>query len=131
MTRSRTLKKKQSLPKSKPKKSSPPPAPTKVEQPGFLGQMAGTMAQGFAFGSGSSVAHQLFDGIFGSKEKQVLVDDSYKKCKPIMIEYKQCLQNNFDSSACQEILNKMDLSKHKRVFFHSLLKISYQTLFFL
>lgn len=107
MTRSRTLKKKQS--QLKPKKSPPPPASTKVEQPGFLGQMAGTMAQGFAFGSGSSVAHQLFDGIFSSKEKQVLVDDSYKKCKPIMTEYKQCLQNNFDSSACQEILNKMDL----------------------
>ena len=54
------------------KRQLPPPPPAKQTQssPGFGTALFSTIAQGFAFGTGSSVAHRTVDSVVGIGEKQ-------------------------------------------------------------
>lgn len=58
-------------PKKNVKENPPTPPPPKAvstpNPPGFISNMMSTIAQGFAFGTGSSLAHKTIDSIFSSK----------------------------------------------------------------
>ena len=100
------------------KRHAPPPA--KVEQPSFLGGLMGTMAQGFAFGGGSAVAHKTVDALTGSgsgnnsnvQQPQPLIkeqENTNLDCKPLFNTFSECLKLEFNSENCENLRKELEL----------------------
>ncbi len=105
------------------KRTVPPPAstPASTQQnsPGLMGSLFGTVAQGFAFGTGSSLAHRGVDAVVGNNHEtrdQVTevntVNSSshndFQQCKLIYQQYQKCLENQWDANACQEYKDQVN-----------------------
>eukprot|EP00475_Leptophrys_vorax_P008456 TRINITY_DN1548_c0_g1_i1.p1 TRINITY_DN1548_c0_g1~~TRINITY_DN1548_c0_g1_i1.p1 ORF type:complete len:156 (-),score=39.06 TRINITY_DN1548_c0_g1_i1:156-623(-) len=115
---------------AKPAPKSNVPAPAPAAQPpaqqmsansnsggggSFMGAMASTVAQGFAFGTGSSIAHRAVDSVMGPRhsgaETDSVVDQAMpaavapkqmSNCQMDLSNFQQCLsQNNNDIASCQ------------------------------
>ena len=80
----------------------------------FFGNMMGTMAQGIAFGTGSSLANKAIDSIFGTnitldnKESSNIKDTSNEliNCKELTDNYNICLEEN--NHNCGQIKHLLD-----------------------
>ena len=108
--------------KTSPLKKSPnlknPPKPlqstpsTKQNSSDILPSVIGTVAQGFAFGSGSALAHQGINSIINKVSsddcKGVNNDNNndnqnlHKLCNQIFIEYRACIDSNLDKEVCKK-----------------------------
>ena len=97
------------------RKKTPPPATTPSASPGIFG----TILQGFAFGTGSSVAHRTVDSIVSGPER---VQDetsphqtppvattklSHGECYELINEYYQCLGES-PHPQCDNLTAKME-----------------------
>lgn len=103
-------------------------APPKVEQPKPKPEtkphennpsLFGIMAQGFAFGGGSAVAHRAVDGILGPREAKVIhvndqptcaspVENRKNDCRKFQEELSKCLSDNTKEIAvCQSYVDKL------------------------
>ncbi len=95
------------------------------DNPSLMGGLLGTVAQGFAFGTGSSIAHRGVDAVMGNNNqvtdtdteqvsKNNNKDSDFNACKIIFQQYQQCLENEWNPDACveyKEQINKcMELS---------------------
>lgn len=101
------------------KKHAPPPA--KIEQPSFLGGLMGTMAQGFAFGGGSAMAHKTVDALTGSgsghnsniqqSQPQIVKEQENANldCKPLFNTFSECLKLEFNSENCENLRKELEL----------------------
>ena len=90
-----------------PKKSSKPiQTQTNNQQPSLLS----TLGQGMAWGTGTSLGHSLFNGIFGNSQKKQEELEKQKKCEEMKKYYNSCLQyNHINYDTCDFI--KKDLKK--------------------
>ncbi|CAM9935680.1 unnamed protein product [Ascophyllum nodosum] len=115
--------------KAAPARRSAPPAPRPAAKPpaqqqqssggGFLSGMASTMAQGFAFGSGSAVAHRAVGAVMGGggsssaehAEQPSAQSNQQPQIDPCDMDkqnFGQCLQNNNnDVTACQFVFEAL------------------------
>ena len=102
-----------------------PPAPlvTPSNQGGFVGQMMGTLFQGAAFGTGSSIAHKTIDGITQSpiKEESTIISDTdsiprVDACFNEWDTYKKCISENgqWDQANCNDLITQFDLCVSRR-----------------
>ncbi len=95
------------------------------DNPSLMGGLLGTVAQGFAFGTGSSIAHRGIDAVMGNNNQVTDTDTEqvsknnnkdydFNACKIIFQQYQQCLENEWNPDACveyKEQINKcMELS---------------------
>lgn len=108
---------------SKIQASPPPPAPTAPlsSQPmsggGFISGIGSTILQGFAFGTGSSLAREAVNGVFGGNNSsqnnpsQPIPESKYKgshNCDNNNKTFINCLQeNNNNSTACESYFNDL------------------------
>lgn len=86
------------------------PVPTIIHAPSSAPSMVDTMKQGFSFGVGSSIAHNMVHRIFNSNNK----DEGPKKNEPITEPklsndkiyelYNICLEKNENNIDCTTIL---------------------------
>jgi hypothetical protein len=85
---------------------SPVPAPIQSSSP----SMMDTMKQGFAFGIGSSIAHNIFDSKPNSKNKDENINKNEITNEPKLTTdkmyelYNKCLENNDRNIDCTTIL---------------------------
>ncbi|CAM9748058.1 unnamed protein product, partial [Sphacelaria rigidula] len=109
---------------------SAPPAPRPAAQApavqnsqggGMMASMASTMAQGFAFGSGSAVAHRAVGAVMGggsgghapAEHDQQAAPAAHQQapsdpCEMDKQNFGQCLQgNNNDVTACQFVFEAL------------------------
>jgi uncharacterized protein HemX len=115
------------MPRRRKKKAPPPPsvttsppAPTTPQSagPSVGGGLLSTIAQGFAFGTGSSLAHKAVDSVFRTEkeakakaesESEVKSDFNEKEqlqnCKLLFTQYQKCLETQGvnDPYVCQEL----------------------------
>ena len=92
-----------------PKKTSYTIQPNTIQRPSMLN----TLAEGFAFGTGSSLAREGINKIF---EKKTPEKDSYEQknpenwinCDNLIQSYKDCIFKNGDDKACDYLLKKYD-----------------------
>ena len=86
-------------------KSTPPPAINKTNNPSLAGSLLGTVAQGFAFGTGSSMAHRGVDAVIGNNNQDNAIDiesgiknnnkdHDFTACKIIFQQYQKCLEKS-------------------------------------
>ena len=100
---------------NKPQAKSPPPPSSNINQnkPSLVGGLLGTVAQGFAFGTGSSIAHRGVDAVIGNNNqvtntdteqvsKNNSKDSEFNACKIIFQQYQQCLESEWNPNACVE-----------------------------
>ena len=109
-TNSKSSETKHNIPPPPHRAASPLPAPTTVNTPSQVPSMVDTMKQGFSFGVGSSIAHNMVHRIFNSNNK----DEGPKKNEPInepkltndkIYElYNKCLEKNDNNIDCTTIL---------------------------
>lgn len=93
---------------SMPKQSIPPPAhsPPAPSSP----SMVDSMKQGFSFGLGSSVAHNVINATFNSKNKDETVNtkeitnETKLTSEKIYEVYNKCLEKNDNNIDCNIIL---------------------------
>jgi hypothetical protein len=89
-----------------PRAPSPSPAPIQSSSP----SMMDTMKQGFAFGVGSSIAHNIFDSKPNSKNKDENINKNEITNEPKLTTdkmyelYNKCLENNDRNIDCTTIL---------------------------
>jgi hypothetical protein len=82
---------------------SPTPSPNvNQNNHNLLGGLLGTVTQGFAFGTGSSIAHLGVDAVVGNNN-QVSKDSDFHACKIIFQQYQQCLESEWNPNACMEL----------------------------
>ena len=91
-----------------------PLLPPKINQDNssMMGGLLSTVAQGFAFGTGSSIAHRGVDAVMGNNQitntdtEQVSQinnkDSDFNACKIIFQQYQQCLESEWNPDACVE-----------------------------
>jgi len=85
-----------------------PPPPKRVpptpinKQPSMLSNIGTTIVEGMAFGTGSSVAHNVINGLFGnsSNNKERTKNEEYNPCDVDLKMFNECLQNNNDVNNC-------------------------------
>ncbi|CAM9373185.1 unnamed protein product [Ectocarpus sp. 6 AP-2014] len=110
-------------PRSAPPARAPPAQPPAQQQSGgggMLSGMASTMAQGFAFGTGSSIAHRAVGAVMGGggssapvEQAQEQAPQAYQQppvdpCDVDKQNFGQCLQNNNnDVTACQFVFEAL------------------------
>ena len=81
-------------PKAPPQPKAPPP------EQSMLKQMVGTVLQGFAFGTGSSIAHKAIDNLSTTNDtvSSTVVDSTdgldNSNCKDILTDYNICIKNS-------------------------------------
>lgn len=108
MTRTRGIKKTKQNTIVKNKKPPQPSSPPLINsQQGFFSQMASTMGQGFAFGTGSSLAHQTIGSIFNGKQTNTSDIDN-DKCQDLIKKYQECVRNNLDTYQCRDMIDDME-----------------------
>jgi len=101
-------------------KPNPPPPKTvsTPNPPGFLSNMMSTIAQGFAFGTGSSIAHKTIDSIFSStnsKDESSLPPNIYPTDRPTD-NFNDCVKYWEDYSKCiKEDHQELSLLLKKRL----------------
>ena len=103
MTRQNNLKK---------NKTTPPP-PTIPQNNSFFSSMISTITQGFAFGSGSAIAHKTIDSITKSDDtvKSDYIKDQNIDCNQLLNLYTECIQKvqiEGEISKCEQIINLYD-----------------------
>merc|ERR1712091_468647 len=82
---------------------------------GMLSGLMGTMAQGFAFGTGSSIARGAVgaagDALFGGSSQQAAAAPATQDvCAVDKRAFYQCLEtSNGDASRCQELFNQLSM----------------------
>ena len=88
------------------KKTPPPPKPISTPNPpGVFSNIISTIAQGFAFGTGSSLAHKTVDSIFSSKEEKTpptppniyptnRPTDNFNDCVKYWEDYNKCIKED-------------------------------------
>jgi hypothetical protein len=99
-----------------PLQSNPPQMRTHTSLQTNPPSMLDTMKQGFSFGVGSSIAHNMVNSIFGSKNKDENVikkevsDETKLSSDKIYEIYNKCLEKNDNNIDCnimlQNIINK-------------------------
>jgi hypothetical protein len=98
---------------NKPKSKSSPPAPTPPPAQHIQSgspSMMDTMKQGFAFGIGSSIAHNIFDSKPNSKNKDENINKNEITNEPKLTTdkmyelYNKCLEKNDRNIDCTVIL---------------------------
>lgn len=100
---------------------SPLPPPPKInhqEKPSMMGGLLGTVAQGFAFGTGSSIAHRGVDAMMGNNTIQETDTDrdtervskksDFDACKILFTQYQKCLESEWNAEACVAYKEKVD-----------------------
>ena len=91
---------------TRPPQSIPPPQTSPAPIQNSSPSMMDTMKQGFSFGIGSSIAHNLFN--FKNKDENVNKNEITNECKLTtdkMYElYNKCLENNDRNIDCTSIL---------------------------
>jgi hypothetical protein len=92
---------------SLPKQSIPPPAPSSSPS---SPSMIDSMKQGFSFGVGSSIAHNVINATFNSKNKDETVNtkditnETKLTSEKIYELYNKCLEKNDNNIDCTIIL---------------------------
>ena len=82
------------------KPKAPPPQPKAPPEQSMLKQMVGTVLQGFAFGTGSSIAHKAIDNLSTPNDNvsSTIVDSTdvldNSNCKDILTDYNICIKNS-------------------------------------
>ena len=99
MTRQNNLKK---------NKTTPPPAIPQNNS--FFSNIISTITQGFAFGSGSAIAHKTIDSITKSDDtvKSDYIKDQNIDCNQLLNLYTECIQKvqiEADISKCDQLIN--------------------------
>ena len=100
------------------KRQTPTAPPPKTQTPTNSGDsLMGTLFQGFSFGTGSAVAHQMVNGIFGGTSKEqpkvesntdvVVISKDF--CNNLFQEYKKCLDSEFDRENCKKYEKDIEL----------------------
>ena len=113
-----------------PRRQAPPPAQRRAastapaqQSGGMLSGLMGTMAQGFAFGTGSSIARGAVgaagDALFGGSSEQAsqpaaqqaaAAPAAAEACAVDKRAFYQCLEtSNGDASRCQELFNQLSM----------------------
>ena len=115
-----------------PRRQAPPPAqrrsastaPAQQQSGGMLSGLMGTMAQGFAFGTGSSIARGAVgaagDALFGGSASDQAAQPAAQQaaaapaaqdvCAVDKRAFYQCLEtSNGDASRCQELFNNLSM----------------------
>lgn len=93
--------------------STPVPLPTSVSTPTF-GQ---TLKEGFAFGTGSAIAHRVVGAIFGPLTAAATATPATPATAPRVSEktpYEQCLAEHYDSDPlgfCAHLLKRETLNQ--------------------
>ena len=84
-----------------PQPKAPPPQPkAPPHEQSMLKQMVGTVLQGFAFGTGSSIAHKAIDNLSTPNDNvsSTIVDYTdvldNSNCKDILTDYNICIKNS-------------------------------------
>lgn len=102
---------------SLPKHTPPPSSPVPVSQDsggGFLSNLAGSVMQGMALGTGSQLASRTFDNVMGPREIQIKNVEN-EKCINEKNLYNECIKNGgSDISPCKnymEMMNECNNSK--------------------
>jgi len=100
----------------------PPPAPMPQQQSGgMLSGLGSTIAQGFAFGTGSAIAHRAVGAVansFGGSEEQVQqpqqnqyqvpLQQPQTVCIDFQNQFNYCMQrSNGNVSECQDLFNEL------------------------
>lgn len=91
---------------SMPKQTIPPPASSPPSSP----SMVDSMKQGFSFGVGSSIAHNMVNTIFNSKNKdeigniKEITNETKLTSDKIYELYNKCLEKNDNNIDCNIIL---------------------------
>ena len=105
---------------SAPVKSPSMTKPQTQQKPGFLGQMAGVMMEGMAFGAGSEIAHSAIRGLMGGNntmqqqvvnqtQPETLNNSSNQNCQNFQSSFTHCLANsNNDLKLCQNEFDSMN-----------------------
>ena len=117
-----------------PRRQAPPPAQRRAastapaqQSGGMLSGLMGTMAQGFAFGTGSSIARGAVgaagDALFGGSSEQAAQPAAQQAaaapaaagvCDVDKKAFYQCLEtSNGDASRCQELFNTLSMCQEK------------------
>jgi hypothetical protein len=82
-----------------PVQSHPPPVQSHAPS------MSDSIKQGFSFGIGSSIAHNMMNSIFGSKNDETLTLEKNKVSPDKIYEiYNKCLEKNDNNIDCTLIL---------------------------
>lgn len=93
---------------TKTKPLPPPPAKSKEENLNQTG-IFGTMLQGFSFGAGSSIAHNIFGNLFSSSITPQTKDNEPNKA--LLEKYQQCLleKGEWNVSECAELKKDLEM----------------------
>ena len=112
MTRNKNSKsnhrKSSSLNKNRPPLPIPPP-PSSPSTVSGGNSFLGNMIQGFSFGTGSAVAHQVINAIFSdyfsdnNLQNVNREDDKNKICLDLFKMYQKCTEENFDKEHCKNL----------------------------
>lgn len=92
---------------SVPKETIPVPAPS---SPSHSPSMVDSMKKGFSFGIGSSIAHNMTNTIFNSKNKdetgntKEITNETKLTSEKIFDLFNKCLENNDTNIDCNSIL---------------------------
>jgi hypothetical protein len=84
----------------------------------MMGGLLNTVAQGFAFGTGSSIAHRGVDAMMGNNTIQETDTDrdtervskksDFDACKILFTQYQKCLESEWNAEACVAYKEKVD-----------------------
>lgn len=90
---------------NRPKSKLPAPKPS-IPVQSHRPSMLDSMKQGFSFGVGSSIAHNMVNTIFNSKNKDDVSNETKLTSDKIYELYNQCLEKNDNFIDCNTILTK-------------------------
>ncbi|KAF1777099.1 CHCH protein [Phytophthora cactorum] len=115
------------LPRPAKQPSAPVPAPASAPAPSVGGGLLSTVAEGFAFGTGSAIARHgvnaVVDSFSGSKEEPVaaapvapVAKSSAAVCASDNKAFLECIdRNSNDVSACQFYLDALNQCKQQSI----------------
>ena len=112
--RSASTSKQRSVKRTIPPTPPPPATNTSPANQGMFSGLLGTVAQGFAFGTGSSIAHKGVDAVLNNNDNKNETDtnqndmetvDSDKgiqleACKLLYSKYQKCIDTEWDLDQC-------------------------------
>jgi len=94
---------------------SPPPSQLPIQPPlakeSMFSNIAGSVIQGIALGTGSQLASRGIDAIMGSRKIEIIDKTIDDNCNPEKEIYMKCINNSFENDTTQckylfELLNK-------------------------
>jgi hypothetical protein len=109
-TNSKSSEPKQNIPPPPRRAPSPAPSPLPSQAPSQAPSMVDTMKQGFSFGVGSSIAHNMVNRIFNSNNKDETPKKNEISNEPKLTNdkiyelYNKCLEKNDNNIDCTIIL---------------------------